>query len=212
MFTWTTRIHNPTLTVVVPLIFRLITIKGLQPEDELFKNKTFFLAVTYSGTSVPVIHCLLNELKILNSELGRLGLSTALIGDIVSLLLMHISQWVKLGLEKGIEVVVDCGPAIVFVLVVVFVLRPLMKWAVRRTPEAGQIKDGYLPLFATTCGMRIDLSYLKKSNRFAIHQAIAAAVTLNCQIWGLSGAAFIMQDAHKGFFGTCFYTDNQSYR
>ncbi|XP_022751631.1 cation/H(+) antiporter 4-like [Durio zibethinus] len=222
------------LTVVVPLIFCLMTVKTLHAEDELFKNKTFFLAVTYSGTSFPVIHCLLSELKILNSELGRLGLSAALIGDIVSLVLMNISQWVKIGLEKGIEVVlVDCGLAIVFVLVVVFVLRPLMKWIVRRTPPAGQIKDVFfycvilvfmmspritelfhiflllgpfilglavpdgpplgsalvekldpiisglfLPLFATTCGMRIDLSYLKKSNLYARHQAIAAVVTL----------------------------------
>ena len=222
------------LTVVVPLIFCLITVKALHAEDEMFKNKTFFLAVTYSATSFPVIHCLLSELKILNSELGRLGLSAALIGDIVSLVLMNISQWVKVWLAKGITVVlVDFGRAIGFVLVVVFVLRPLVKWIVRRTPDAGQIKDVFfycvilafmmtpritelfsifvlfgpfilglavpdgpplgsalvekldpvisglfLPLFASTCGMRIDLSYLKNSNPYARDQAIAAVVTL----------------------------------
>ncbi|XVE63440.1 hypothetical protein DITRI_Ditri07aG0020900 [Diplodiscus trichospermus] len=221
------------LTVVVPLMFCLITVKTLHPEDELFRNKTFFLAVTYSGTSFPVIHCLLSELKILNSELGRLGLSAALIGDIVSLFLMNISQWVRLGLEKRTQVLMNCGMAIAFVLVLVFVLRPVMKWAVRRTPEAGQIEDiffygvilafmmspritelfgifllfgpfllglavpdgpplgsalvekldpvvsgMFLPLFASTCGMRIDLSYLKNSNLFARNQAIAAVATL----------------------------------
>ncbi|XWS27281.1 hypothetical protein CRYUN_Cryun26dG0101600 [Craigia yunnanensis] len=222
------------LTVVVPLIFCLITVKTLHAEDEMFKNKTFFLAATYSATSFPVIHCLLSELKILNSELGRLGLSAALIGDIVSLVLMNISQWVKLWLAEGITVVlVDFGQAIGFVLVVVFVLRPLVKWIVRRTTEAGQIKDVFfycvilafmmspritelfsifvlfgpfilglavpdgpplgsalvekldpvisglfLPLFASTCGMRIDLSYLKNSNPYARDQAIAAVVTL----------------------------------
>ncbi|XVE71742.1 hypothetical protein DITRI_Ditri10aG0176300 [Diplodiscus trichospermus] len=222
------------LTVVVPLTFCLITVKALNSESELFTNKSFFLAVTYSGTSFPVIHCLLSELKILNSELGRLALSAALIGDIVSLVLMNISQWVKIGLEKGTgEALLDSGLAISFVLVVVFVLRPTMKWTVRRTPEGGRLKDVslytvilsfmmsvrvtevfrvfllfgpfilglavpagppmgsalvekldpivsglFMPLFASTCGMRIDLSYLKSYNLFAKHQAIAAVVTL----------------------------------
>ncbi|XP_022756530.1 cation/H(+) antiporter 4-like [Durio zibethinus] len=227
------------LTVVVPLIVCLITVKALHTEGELFTNKSFFLAVTYSGTSFPVIHCLLSELKILNSEIGRLGLSAALIGDIVSLVLMNISQWVRIGLEKGIEVVLPhSGLAIGFVLVVVFVLRPVMKWMAKNTPEGGRLNDIFLyaviwafmmspkltevfrifllfgpfilglavpdgppmgsalvemldpvisglflPLFATTCGMRIDLSYLKKSNPFAKHQAIAAVVTLIVKFW-----------------------------
>ncbi|WRX16527.1 Cation/H+ exchanger - like 10 [Theobroma cacao] len=222
------------LTVVVPLTFSLITVKALSPDDELFKNNSFFLAVTYSGTSFPVIHCLLSELKILNSELGRLGLSAALVSDMASLVLMNLSQWVKVAQEKSATLVLkDFGLAIAFFLVVAFVLRPGMKWMVKRTPEGGQIKDVFLyavilgfmsspritgifnifllsgpfilglavpdgpplgsalvekldpvvsglflPLFASTCGMRIDLSYLKESKEYAQHQAIAAAVAL----------------------------------
>ncbi|XVF52594.1 hypothetical protein PTKIN_Ptkin05aG0031000 [Pterospermum kingtungense] len=227
-----------TLTVVVPLIFYLITVTALHPyNNNLFTNKAYFLAATYSGTSFPVIHCLLRELKILNSELGRLGLSVALVGDIVSLVLTNIGQWVKSGFEeKAIDVLQDCGWAIGFVLVLVFVLRPLMKLIVKLTPEAGHIKDIFfyliivtflvspkftelfhifllfgpfvlglavpdgpplgsdlvekldpvisglfLPLFATTCGMRIEFSHLeslKKIDGFATHQAVAAVVTL----------------------------------
>ncbi|KAK6241116.1 hypothetical protein SCA6_006505 [Theobroma cacao] len=221
------------LTVVVPLTFSLITVKALST-DELFKNNSFFLAVTYSGTSFPVIHCLLSELKILNSELGRLGLSAALVSDMASLVLMNLSQWVKVAQEKSATLVLkDFGLAIAFFLVVAFVLRPGMKWMVKRTPEGGQIKDVFLyavilgfmsspritgifnifllfgpfilglavpdgpplgsalvekldpvvsglflPLFASTCGMRIDLSYLKESKEYAQHQAIAAVVAL----------------------------------
>ncbi|XVF52595.1 hypothetical protein PTKIN_Ptkin05aG0031100 [Pterospermum kingtungense] len=230
------------LTVVVPLMFCLITVKALHPhtdtlKNNLFTNKAFFLAMTYSGTSFPVIHGLLGELKILNSELGRLGLSAALVGDIVSLVLTNIGHWVKLGCEKELLVVLkDCGEAIGFVLVVVFVLRPMMKWTVKRTSESGQIKDVFfycviltflmspritelfnvfllfgpfvlglavphgpplgsalvekldpvisglfLPLFATTCGMRVDLlelKNLKMEDNFATHQAVAAVVAL----------------------------------
>ncbi|XP_007020975.2 PREDICTED: cation/H(+) antiporter 4 [Theobroma cacao] len=222
------------LAVVVPLTFCLITVKALSTDGELFENNSLFLAVTNSGTSFPVIHCLLDELKILNSELGRLGLSAALVSDIASLVLMNLSQWVKVAQEKSATLVLkDFGLAITFVLVVVFVLRPGMKWMVRRTPEGGQIKDVFLyavilgfmssprineffnifllfgpfilglavpdgpplgsalvekldpvvsglflPLFASTCGMRIDLSYLKKSTEYAQNQAIAAVVAV----------------------------------
>ncbi|XVF34304.1 hypothetical protein REPUB_Repub18cG0048000 [Reevesia pubescens] len=225
------------LTVVVPLIFCLI-IDRIFPMEEgnMFTTKTVFLALTYSGTSFPVIHNLLSELKILNSELGRLGLSAAIVGDIVSQFLLTIFQLVKVGVEQNISVAVkQCGMTICYVLLLVLVLRPGMKWMVRRTPEGGQIKDIFLytvvlvfmmtprltkifnvfilfspfllglavpdgpplgsalvekfdpvisglflPLFATTCGMRIDLSYLntRKANQFAKDQAIAAAVTL----------------------------------
>ncbi|XVF52540.1 hypothetical protein PTKIN_Ptkin05aG0026600 [Pterospermum kingtungense] len=230
------------LSVVVPVIFCLITLEALQPKrdtskDNLFTRKAFLLAVTYSGTSFPVIHSLLSELKILNSELGRLGLSAALVGDIVTLVLTNIGLWVKFGFEKKpLMGLMDCGLGIVFVLVLVFVLRPLMKWLVKRTPEAGHIKDTFfyfiiftflvspkvtevlhifvlfgpfiiglaipdgpplgsdlvekldpvisglfLPLFATTCGMRVnlyELKNLKNHHYFAAHQALAAVVTL----------------------------------
>ncbi|EOX98371.1 Cation/H+ exchanger 4, putative [Theobroma cacao] len=184
------------LTVVVPLTFSLITVKALSPDDELFKNNSFFLAVTYSGTAFPPMGEG-SARKISNT--GSQGFWTA----------------------------------IAFFIVVAFVLRPGMKWMVKRTPEGGQIKDVFLyavilgfmsspritgifnifllfgpfilglavpdgpplgsalvekldpvvsglflPLFASTCGMRIDLSYLKESKEYAQHQAIAAAVAL----------------------------------
>ncbi|MBA0773857.1 hypothetical protein Gotri_009110 [Gossypium trilobum] len=221
------------LTVVVPLMACLITAKSLSQESQFFTNKRVFLAVTYSATSFPVIHCLLSELKLLNSELGRLGLSAALIGEIVALFLLTICQWVVDGLENGWKVVVsNFGFFTVYFVIVVFWFRPVMKWMVRKTPEGGQIKNSYLyivigaflvshklaellkvyivfapflvglavpdgpplgsalveklepivqglfmPLFVTTCGMRIDFSYLKNYGSFAKDQVISAVVT-----------------------------------
>ncbi|MBA0577961.1 cation/H(+) antiporter 4 [Gossypium raimondii] len=220
--------------VLVSLIFWLMTVKTLHPGGNVFSNKIFHLAVTYSGTSFPVIHSLLSELKILNSELGRLGLSAALIGDMLTLVLTMFSIWVNTGIQKGSkDVLFDVGMAMLYVCILVFVLRPGMKWMVKRTPEAGQIKDTcfyiiilafmisprftalfrvyflygpfifglavpegpplgsalvekldpvvsglFMPIFATTCGMRFDLSYFKYSTKYAYHQAVGAVVTL----------------------------------
>ncbi|GMJ12718.1 CATION/H+ EXCHANGER 8 [Hibiscus trionum] len=130
------------LTVVVPLISCLITIKMRRSSGNLFTNKTFHLATSYAGTSFPVIHCLLSELKILNSELGRLGLSSALIGDMVTLVLTMVSMWATSWIQQGaMGVLFDLGPATLFIFILLFVLRPVMKWVVNRIPEAGQIKD-----------------------------------------------------------------------
>ncbi|KAA3457831.1 cation/H(+) antiporter 4-like [Gossypium australe] len=221
-------------SVLVPLIFWLMTVKTFHPGGNVFSNKIFHLAITYSGTSFPVIHSLLSELKILNSELGRLGLSAALIGDMVTLVLTMFSVWVNTGIQKGSkDVLFDVGLAMLYVCILVFVLRPGMKWMVKRTPEAGQIKDTcfyiiilafmisprftelfrvyflygpfifglavpdgpplgsalvekldpvvsgmFMPIFATTCGMRFDLSYFKYTTKYAYHQAVGAVVTL----------------------------------
>ncbi|TYJ24874.1 hypothetical protein E1A91_A07G008800v1 [Gossypium mustelinum] len=235
--------------MLVSLIFWLMTVKTLHPEGNVFSNKIFHLAVTYSGTSFPVIHSLLSELKILNSELGRLGLSAALIGDMVTLVLTMFSVWVNTGIQKGSkDVLFDVGMAMLYVCILVFVLRPGMKWMVKRTPEAGQIKDTcfyiiilafmisprftelfrvyflygpfifglavpdgpplgsalvekldpvvmglFMPIFATTCGMRFDLSYFKYSTKYAYHQAVGAVVTLIIK-FGI-GSYSIMNDS-----------------
>ncbi|GMI97687.1 cation/H+ exchanger 4 [Hibiscus trionum] len=237
------------LTVVVPMMFCLATVKLLHPGGDIFKNKSFFLAVSYAGTSFPVIHCLLDELKILNSELGRIGLSAALIGDLVTVGLTMFSILVKTGLEQGRKrVLIHIGLAVLFILIVMFVLRPGMKWIVKRTPEAGRIKEAcfylvvlafmvsprftelfhlhilygpfilglavpdgpplgsalieklepfvlglFLPVFAATCGLRFNLSYLKNSNEFADHQAIGAVVALVTKF----GVSFVLPRLFK---------------
>ncbi|KAE8713986.1 hypothetical protein F3Y22_tig00110202pilonHSYRG00105 [Hibiscus syriacus] len=211
-------IHIPTSWIILgPMFFKgkysLITmseesvavlVKSPHVDQEQFvANRPFFLAVTYSGTSFPVLHFLLSELKRMNSKLGRLGLSVALIGDILSVFLMTILQGLIAGPLQGDskEVLQHLGKAVLFLVLVFFCLRPLLKWMVRCTVEGGKIKDAYLytgpplgsalvekldpvvsrflmPLFAATCGMRINFSHLKETTHLAEHQAIAALATI----------------------------------
>ncbi|KAK8606128.1 hypothetical protein V6N13_102886 [Hibiscus sabdariffa] len=117
------------LTALVPLLACLIMDNAYYPDDDFFNTNKFFLAVSYAGTSFPVIHNLLSELNILNSELGRLGLSAALIGDMVTLVLTICSLWMKAQGEVGTKrVLQDVGWAILFLVIVVFALRLGIKW------------------------------------------------------------------------------------
>ncbi|KAE8668305.1 putative Cation/H+ exchanger 4 [Hibiscus syriacus] len=133
------------LTVIVPIISCLITISIRQGGVDLILGKTFFLATTYAGTSFPVIHYLLTELRILNSELGRLGLAAALVGDMVTLVVTMIGMWLKIWIQQGTEqVLLDIGLAMLAVVIAAFVLRPAMKWMVKKAHETGHIKDVHI--------------------------------------------------------------------
>ncbi|CAK9135853.1 unnamed protein product [Ilex paraguariensis] len=71
----------------------------------------------------PVIASLLIDLKIMNTELGRLALATTLISDFLSTI---------------------CNAAIV----IVFTMRPVFVWIIRRTPEGKPVKGTYIAFIA----------------------------------------------------------------
>ncbi|KAK9279114.1 hypothetical protein L1049_012789 [Liquidambar formosana] len=98
-----------------------------------------------SLTAFPVISSLLCDLKLVNSELGRLSLSSSLITDLFSVLLVTIGT--TLQDAKNISPVVaafDVGTATIFILGAVFIFRPAMFWVIRRTPEGRPVKDRYI--------------------------------------------------------------------
>ncbi|KAL5824614.1 hypothetical protein ACOSQ3_020677 [Xanthoceras sorbifolium] len=131
------------LSMLVPLLSMLpIMLHEFDEKDKENhevdpKLKTLFLLPYYALTSLPVINVLLSELKILNSELGRIALSSAVIGDHVSMFLMIMGNvlrvWTQIVNHK--VALGDLGSVIAFLVVVAFVLRPAMLAVVKRTPE-----------------------------------------------------------------------------
>ncbi|KAJ7979539.1 Cation/H(+) antiporter like [Quillaja saponaria] len=104
------------------------------------------LAVTHSFTAFPVIVLLLNDLKIINSELGRLAVSAATVSELFSISLAGLSLLFRVPiLHKSIFSAMRDGALIlVFVLVAVFIFLPAMHWVVRQTPERSPVKDDYI--------------------------------------------------------------------
>ncbi|KAK8518716.1 hypothetical protein V6N13_018011 [Hibiscus sabdariffa] len=184
------------LTVLVPLLACLITNKVFHPEDYFFNTNKFFLAVSYAGTSFPVIHNLLSELKILNSELGRLGLSAALV--VVVFVLRPGIKW----MVKHISETSQKKDICFYLVILAFMLSPpitkqfhlhakfgpfILGLVVPDGPPLGSalvekldpiISGFFLPIFATTCGIRVDPSSFKKISTFLINQSIGAVVTV----------------------------------
>ncbi|OMP07454.1 Cation/H+ exchanger [Corchorus olitorius] len=132
------------LSLLSPLVVGLIVLELMQEPNQPKQVKIERIAITTSEslTSVSVIACLLSELKILNSELGRLALSSATIGDLSGIIMTSfVSFYRGWKLSSAFE---GLGAITVYVIVLVFVLRPLMFWMIRRTPEGEPVKDVYI--------------------------------------------------------------------
>ncbi|KAK3219950.1 hypothetical protein Dsin_013920 [Dipteronia sinensis] len=91
------------LSVIAPLICAVpIILLSFDPITEhVPKVQTLFLSSSFAMTSFPVINLLLSELKILNSELGRLALASAITADLFSLFLLIgstlLGVWIQFG-------------------------------------------------------------------------------------------------------------------
>ncbi|KAJ9188780.1 hypothetical protein P3X46_000144 [Hevea brasiliensis] len=135
------------LGMVVPLAFSVVYEKlyrdDFPEENERIANLRAM--VIQSFTSFPVIACLVGEqLKITNSELGRLGLSSALVADTLGNFGTIVLSLVKrtnlfFAIKNGI-------PLLIYFLVLVFIIRPAMLWVIRRTPERKPINTSFIHL------------------------------------------------------------------
>lgn len=135
-------------SLLVPLCVGLFTLgtRGVFLNWELEQNDLQALAlavITNAQTSFTVIACLLGDLKLLTSELGRLALSSSIVSDILGLSLRTFTKLVmSTGKEGGFfrNTIAVLG----YILVVYFGARPAMYWIIRQTPKGQPVHNGYL--------------------------------------------------------------------
>ncbi|VFR00445.1 unnamed protein product [Cuscuta campestris] len=114
------------------------------------------VVIMQSMTAFPVIACFLDELKILNSEIGRLVSSSSFICDICHWSVMGLKYAAKFAEGESLLVTLSSlFSAALFVLFLVFVVRPAALWAARHTPEENPVKENYIFVLLVaimTCG------------------------------------------------------------
>ncbi|KAL8168226.1 hypothetical protein V2J09_009725 [Rumex salicifolius] len=97
-----------------------------------------FLGIALAATAFPVLAQVLAELKLLNTEMGKVAMSSALINDIIawSLLAMAIALTeTDTSSTAFLAVVVS---SFVFVAACVFVVRPSILWLIRKDSDGGE--------------------------------------------------------------------------
>ncbi|KAL1200893.1 Cation/H(+) antiporter 12 [Cardamine amara subsp. amara] len=107
------------------------------PAKKALAERTVIIT-TQSAILLPTITYFLSELKILNSELGRLVLSSSLISDILSVTagtLAHIAGTYKN--KSPMTAYRDFIGVVVLILIVFCILRPAIDWILERIPIGG---------------------------------------------------------------------------
>ncbi|KAH6762841.1 hypothetical protein C2S52_020274 [Perilla frutescens var. hirtella] len=98
----------------------------------------------------PVIASTLVDLKIMNSELGRLALASALISDLVSNLTYTIVTYGRVGIMSFANVIMlhSTFLTVCLIIFILFVGRPLSLWIIKKTPEGKPVSRFHVILMS----------------------------------------------------------------
>ncbi|CAL0302542.1 unnamed protein product [Lupinus luteus] len=101
--------------------------------------------ISHSICSFPVIADLLTELEIINSEIGRLALASALALDITGTAVTGIATSMVVSSNQGLDdYIMNFGGLIALFTLILTIGRPLMKLVVRHTQEGRPVRKIFI--------------------------------------------------------------------
>ncbi|KAI3711023.1 hypothetical protein L2E82_40825 [Cichorium intybus] len=137
--------------MILPFLIGISFSFLLHQRTQFVKQGTFilFLGVALSVTAFPVLARILAELKLINTELGRIAMSSALVNDMCAWVLLAVA--IALAENETVNlatlwVVLSSAGFIVFCI---FVVRPLISWVIQKTPEGESVSEFYICLILT---------------------------------------------------------------
>lgn len=140
-------------SIVIPLTMSSLALQWMLQADVLpqtvskrSKGLNFFVS-TLSLSSFPVIADLLNELHLLNSELGRTALSASMCKDLIRFSMMQVFAVMnQVNISKGEwkRGAYSFLGLIVIVIFLIFVFRPAILFIAQRVPKGGRVPEGYI--------------------------------------------------------------------
>lgn len=104
------------------------------------------IAGILTNTPFPVIVALLVDLKIMNSELGRLSLASALISDLTSTSYTVISTNLRIAFGVNPMLAIQSTSLDMMLLCVIMITRPLFLLIIKSTPEGKPVKRIYISI------------------------------------------------------------------
>ncbi|XP_062086691.1 cation/H(+) antiporter 15-like [Humulus lupulus] len=113
--------------------------------DSVLDNSLFSIACFQSMSSFYVTACLLTDLKLLNSELGRLAVSSSMISGTLSWLVILMAFTVRQSTFGNGHPLPHLAISLcVMLVVIVGVLRPVMRFMVRNTNRGRAVQEHYI--------------------------------------------------------------------
>ncbi|KAL0370737.1 UNVERIFIED_CONTAM: Cation/H(+) antiporter 24 [Sesamum angustifolium] len=133
--------------VLVPLIgsltIALMVRKSL--EQGLAKASSIWgVTSSLAITAFPVLYSIVKELNLVSSEIGRMALSSAVIGDVIGITGVIIFEATKQGEHRPIAALFYLISLAVFMASIMGGVRQAMLWIVRTTPEGKPVDQIYV--------------------------------------------------------------------
>ncbi|KAK7385595.1 hypothetical protein VNO78_31321 [Psophocarpus tetragonolobus] len=144
--TWVIGVVSFLMPFILTISAVLVLRQTLSPEADIYKS-LFCIAVFSSTGSFQVTTSVLEDFKLLNSEVGQLAISSSMINGVISAIcqLMLVTHYKRnLRKPRNGSTKMTIISLLVMVFIIVFVLRPIMLWMVRKTPKGKPIKESYL--------------------------------------------------------------------
>lgn len=133
----------------------LYTFIAEYPEN--FRWGCLYWGVALSVTGLPVIAEIFAKLKLLHSEIGRIAMSSALVNDFSSWVLLVLSLAIT---SSNSSTYLSLFSAIVFIIFSIFVIRPALLWMIRKTREGEDCSEATVCTILTmvlACGLITDI-------------------------------------------------------
>ncbi|KAM3708686.1 hypothetical protein ACB098_02G116200 [Castanea mollissima] len=108
-----------------------------------------FFSVAVSVTSFPVLARILTELKLINSEIGKIALSSALVNDVCAWILLAFAIALSDNDNASLASLWVILSSMLFVVFCILVVRPAISWMIQRTPDGETISEFYICLILT---------------------------------------------------------------
>ncbi|KAM7491872.1 hypothetical protein LguiA_034793 [Lonicera macranthoides] len=141
------------VSVVLPFIISMLMAEELDRWLPLYRRPAMRSIIGIQTlTPFPVIAHFLLDLHIINSELGRLALASALISDLISTVAATVISNMRLAFEGGMEFPIGMqsfGLTMSLILIIVYLVRPGFVWIIKQTPEGKPVKGGFVVLIAS---------------------------------------------------------------
>ncbi|XP_052208376.1 cation/H(+) antiporter 15-like isoform X2 [Diospyros lotus] len=149
---------------VLPVTFAHAGAHFIVKSDNPSAEYLLWLSLILSSTSFQVTSFLLEDLGILNSEIGRLAMSSSLISSVSSWVFIIYCTFVRFSKSQGFKTMdyVKSETARAFtILVIVFVLPPFLFWLMKKNPEGRSIKEHhFFTVFALFLGVAIGCEFM----------------------------------------------------
>ncbi|KAF8018987.1 hypothetical protein BT93_H3768 [Corymbia citriodora subsp. variegata] len=137
--------------MILPFLFGVGFSFMLDTSKKGMSQGTFilFLGVALSVTAFPVLARILAELKLINTDLGRIAMSSALINDMCAWVLLALAIALAENESSSLASLWVVLSSVAFVLVCIYMVRPAISWMIRQTPEGETYSEFYICLILT---------------------------------------------------------------